>query len=215
MEKGLDCFMTINDKKKKNNRITEKIIIADDDKYIVDSLKKLLIQAGYSVIGTAYDGLELYEKALALEPDIAFVDIEMPVLNGIKATELLKEKCNVKCVIMITSFDDSHYINRAIKAGASGYITKPVNKALVLPTIEGALRNAEKIRKADKEYNRIEKRQKDGVIIQKAKLILMGNKKISEDEAYNYIKAFSERQNTSMVNVSEIIIKNEEKNYEA
>lgn len=207
--------MVNNDKKHADNRHAERVIIADDDKYIVDSLKKLLTQEGYSVVATAFDGLALFEKAKSLKPDIAFVDIEMPILNGIKVTELLKEKCGVKCVIMITSFDDPEYVNGAIEAGASGYITKPVNKALFFPTIEGAMRNVEKIQKADKEFRHMEKRQKDSVIIQKAKLILMGNRNFSEDEAYNYIKAVSERQNTAMVNVSEIIIKNEEKNNEA
>ena len=202
--------MIINEKKT-NRKPAERVIIADDDKYIVDSLKKLLTQEGYSVVATASDGLALFEKAKELKPDIALVDIEMPIIDGIKATELLTDKCGVMCVIMITSFDDPEYVNGAIKAGASGYITKPINKSLVFPTIEGAMRNAEKIQKADKELQHMEKRQKDSLIIQKAKIILMGNKNYSEEEAYKYIKAFSDRKNTSMVNVAEIIIKNEEK----
>ena len=190
----------------KNTRDGLSVIICDDDRFIVSSLKEQLEGSEYQVIGEAANGLDLVRLCEKEKPDIVIVDIEMPVMNGIDATRELVEKNLAKCVILLTSFDDEKYIEGAIETGASGYITKPVEQDVLIPTIESCFRKSEELYEVRKKVQNINKRIETRGIIEKAQLILMENHGMSESDAYGYIRNLSKERNTSMADVAEIII---------
>lgn len=102
-----------------------KIIVADDVEFIRDSLKSILSTNDYDLIGEATEGKELLDMLKFKEPDIIFLDINMPVMDGITALKrIIKEYPKIK-VIMCSAVTDKVIIDSAIAAGASGYITKP------------------------------------------------------------------------------------------
>ena len=112
-----------------------KVIICDDDRFIVSTIKSQLTGSGYEVVGEASNGLDLIRLCEKEKPDIVVVDIEMPVMSGIEATKELTSRDLAKCVVLLTSFDDASYIQGAIDAGASGYLTKPIRSEVLIPTL--------------------------------------------------------------------------------
>lgn len=189
---------------KTNDGLT--IIICDDDRFIVNSIRDQLEGSGYRIIGEASNGLYLIRLCEEEKPDIVVVDIEMPVMSGIEATRELTERNLTKCVILLTSFDDAEYIQGAINAGASGYLTKPIESDVLIPTIESCFRKSEELYEINKKVANINKRIETREIIEKAQLILMEKHNMSEADAYGYIKGLSKERNTSMAEIAEIVI---------
>lgn len=103
------------------------VMIVDDCETTRDYFKKLLNRLDINRISEACDGLEavaLYEKH---KPDIVFMDIAMPKLNGIEAMKVINERNQHTNIIMITSFDDQNVIYEALSSGAKGFVVKPLN----------------------------------------------------------------------------------------
>lgn len=102
-----------------------KIMIADDQQLIRDSLKIILeANKDFSVTDTVANGQEVLESIKKKKPDIILMDVRMPVMDGTVCTKYVKEKYpNIK-VIILTTFDDDDFIFSALKYGASGYLLK-------------------------------------------------------------------------------------------
>ncbi|HEX9757503.1 MAG TPA: response regulator transcription factor [Nitrospiria bacterium] len=100
-----------------------RVLLADDHKIVVEGLRGLL-EPEMELVGTVEDGRALLSAVKHLNPDIVVVDISMPLLNGIDATEQIK-KVNKKIkIIFLTMHPDVTYATRAFQVGASGYVLK-------------------------------------------------------------------------------------------
>ena len=107
-----------------------KVLVADDQRLVREGIASLLnIQEGISVVGTAVDGQEAVEKALALAPDVVLMDVRMPVMDGIAATLQIRRKLPGCQVLMLTTFDDEEYVVKSLQAGATGYLLKDIPAA--------------------------------------------------------------------------------------
>ena len=106
-----------------------KIAIVDDNTFLISTVKeKLSFFDDFSVKFTALNGSELLTKLEANHNlDLILMDIEMPVLNGIESTEIVKNKYPHIKIIMLTTFDNDEHIFNAIKAGADGSLLKEIN----------------------------------------------------------------------------------------
>jgi DNA-binding NarL/FixJ family response regulator len=104
-----------------------RILVVDDQPLMRDGIASLLArQADLRVIGQASHGMEAVEQAQALQPDVILMDIRMPLMDGIHATQaILKSQPQAK-VLMLTTFDDDEYIVASLRAGAVGYILKDI-----------------------------------------------------------------------------------------
>lgn len=182
------------------------VAICDDDRYIVELIREQLGTAGCIVVGEASNGLDLIRLCEKARPDIVIADIEMPVMNGIDAARELTDRDLTKCVIMLTSFDDADYIQGAIDAGASGYLAKPVDPDVLIPTIESCLRKSEQLYEANKKLANINKRIETRGTIEKAQLLLMEQHGLNEADAYAYIKNLSKERGVSMAEIAEIVV---------
>jgi len=101
-----------------------KVFLVDDHPLFLEGLKTLLTIRGIDVAGTACDGMEALEKARALHPEIILMDIQMPRLNGLAATRLIKtEHPDIK-IVMLTMSENDADLFEAIKSGACGYLLK-------------------------------------------------------------------------------------------
>ena len=76
------------------------------------------------MVGTAADGRAAIELAAQTRPDVVLMDVRMPVLDGLRAAELLRERLPECRVLMLTTFDDEEYVVRALRAGTGGYLLK-------------------------------------------------------------------------------------------
>ncbi len=102
-----------------------RVLVVDDQRLIRESIASLLdIQPGIAVVGTAADGRDAVEQALAHRPDVILMDVRMPTMDGIEAVTVLRQRAPDCRVVMLTTFDDEDYVVRALRAGASGYLLK-------------------------------------------------------------------------------------------
>jgi two-component system, NarL family, response regulator NreC len=102
-----------------------RVFLADDHMVVREGLKGLINgQPDMEVVGEAANGREVLESAASLAPDIVVMDISMPEMNGIEATEQLKRASPQIRVIALTVYDDIGYLRQLVKAGASGYVLK-------------------------------------------------------------------------------------------
>ena len=115
-----------------------KILVVDDDVNILDLVQIHLTRAGYQVT-KATDGIEALEKAEESIPDIAIVDVMMPVMDGIEAIALGTLKFPHIKFLVLTVFDDDDKIFKAIQAGASGYLLKDDSATQLIEAITNAI----------------------------------------------------------------------------
>jgi len=102
-----------------------RVLVVDDQRLIRESIASLLdLQPGVTVVGTAADGAEAVDTALALEPDVVLMDVRMPTMDGIEAVGVLARRLPACRVVMLTTFDDEEYVVRALRRGAGGYLLK-------------------------------------------------------------------------------------------
>jgi DNA-binding NarL/FixJ family response regulator len=102
-----------------------RVFVADDHAVLRDGLKALVsAQPDMEIVGEAENGRTTYEKAKELMPDVVLMDISMPELNGVQATELLRKDCPSTRVLVLTAYKDKGYLDRLLKVGAAGFILK-------------------------------------------------------------------------------------------
>lgn len=103
-----------------------KVVVADDQPIICAGFAALLdAQTGIDVVGTAADGAQLLALVETHQPDVALVDVRMPVMDGIEATRLIAA-AHATRVLILTTFDLDEYVFDALRAGASGFLLKDV-----------------------------------------------------------------------------------------
>ena len=100
-----------------------RVLLADDHTLMLGGLTKLL-EPWCEIVGSVTDGRALVEAAAASRPDLAIVDISMPLLNGIEAAQRVKEVSPETKLIFVSMHDATAYVQAAFKAGASGYLLK-------------------------------------------------------------------------------------------
>lgn len=102
-----------------------KLMLADDHAVVRSGLRMLLdAQPDMEIVGEAETGMEAITKTKELRPDVVLMDVEMPGMNGIEATEKIKESVPETAVLALTMYEDDQYFFEMLKAGASGYVPK-------------------------------------------------------------------------------------------
>lgn len=101
-----------------------RIVLAEDHVLVRQGLKSLLDREGYNVVGEGSDGQEALKHVASLQPDIAIMDISMPLMNGINcAREIHRSSPNTKAIVL-TQHDEDEYVSEALDAGVKGYVLK-------------------------------------------------------------------------------------------
>jgi DNA-binding NarL/FixJ family response regulator len=118
-----------------------RVLLVDDQALFREGLETLLsVHKDIQVVGQASNGQEAVEVAARVHPDVALMDVRMPVLNGVRATRLLKQALPQCRVIVLTTFDDDEYVFDALRAGAVGYLLKDVASARLVEAIRATAR---------------------------------------------------------------------------
>jgi DNA-binding NarL/FixJ family response regulator len=117
-----------------------RLLIADDHPLAREGIRTMLAsEAELEVIGEAQDGGEAVNLCRFLEPDLVLMDVRMPELNGLEATQEIKVECPDVKVLILTTFEDLDYLFKAVRAGAAGYVIKDATKRELVEAVRRAL----------------------------------------------------------------------------
>lgn len=119
-----------------------KVLLVDDHPLFMEGLQNLLGAMGIEVVGAAKNGLEAFEKAGTLRPEVILMDVLMPGCNGLEATRLIKAKFPDIRIVMLTASEADEDLFEAVKSGASGYLLKNLNAEELFSMLE-ALKQGE------------------------------------------------------------------------
>jgi two-component system response regulator NreC len=114
-----------------------RILLADDHIVMRTGLRALLDrQPNLEVVGESENGRETVALAASLKPDVVVMDVGMPILNGIEATQTIVTRCPTTAVVILSMHADESYVMRALKAGARGYLLKDSAAADLIGAIQ-------------------------------------------------------------------------------
>jgi DNA-binding NarL/FixJ family response regulator len=116
-----------------------KILICDDQDIITEGLKLILeSQADFSVM-TASDGAQAVDRVAEKQPDLVLMDLKMPIMNGVKATEIIKQRFPAVKVLILTTYGDDDWLFDAIRSGADGFLLKDIPHGELFSAIRGTI----------------------------------------------------------------------------
>lgn len=101
-----------------------RVVLADDHALVRQGLKSLLEREGFQIVAEASDGQEALRYVQMLNPDIAVLDITMPILNGLDAARQMSLSAPKAKAILLTQHDEEQYVSEALDAGVKGYVLK-------------------------------------------------------------------------------------------
>jgi DNA-binding NarL/FixJ family response regulator len=118
-----------------------RVLLADDHALLREGLRGLLdAEPDFEVVGEASDGAEAVEQTNRIMPDLVLMDVDMPVLDGVAATERIKAALPYVTIVMLTVHDADDKLFAAIRAGAQGYLLKDIHGAELIEALRGLAR---------------------------------------------------------------------------
>jgi response regulator NasT len=180
-----------------------RILVAEDETLIRMDLVEMLTEAGYEVIAQATNGEEAIALANEHKPDLAILDVQMPVLDGISAAEKI---IAIAPVLMLTAFSQRELVDRARDAGVMAYVVKPFTISDLVPAIEIAISRHSQMRSLADEVADLHDRLETRKVIDRAKGILMKALNLTEPEAFSWIQRAAMDRRITMKEVAEAVI---------
>lgn len=184
-----------------------KILIADDESLIRQDLKEILIEAGYEVVAEAKDGYHALELAKLALPDLMVMDIKMPNINGLEASEEIQIALNKRIpTVILTAYNQPELIEKAGDIGAFAFLTKPVKPQDLIASIETAKCRAKELDALNKDISDLKEKLEIRKLVEKAKGIIMKKLSLDEPEAMHYLQKKSMNDRIPIKTVAEQII---------
>lgn len=133
------------------------ILIVDDEAIIRNGLKSLLDKdENFNVVGTACDGIEALRMIDQFQPDIVITDINMPNMDGLEMLETIHQADEDIIIILLTGYDFFSYAQRALKAGATDYLLKPISAKVLRETLSKAAEKVKQRKVRQEQFDRFE-----------------------------------------------------------
>jgi response regulator NasT len=180
-----------------------RIVVAEDEALIRMDLVEMLGEAGYLVVAQASDGAEAITLVAEHKPDLAILDVKMPILDGISAAEEIISTCPV---LMLTAFSQRELVDRARDAGVMAYVLKPFTINDLVPAIEIAISRHLQMKSLAAEVADLHERLETRKIIDRAKGILMAALNLTEPQAFSWIQKAAMDRRLTMKEVAQAVI---------
>ncbi|HEY3411675.1 MAG TPA: response regulator [Armatimonadota bacterium] len=165
-------------------------LICEDEDITAMHLRKALESAGYRVVGEAADGKEAIRLANETLPDLILMDVNMPVLSGIKAAEAITAARPVP-IIMVTAYSSEETVNASLEAGAAAYLVKPVTREQLLPAIRIAQARFAMLMEARGEADSLRDMMETRKLIERAKGVVMQRLSLPEQDAFEHLQGLA------------------------
>lgn len=182
------------------------VVVAEDESLIRVDLVEMLTELGYDVVGSAGDGRAAVKLIEQRRPDVALVDIKMPVLDGLTVAEQVN-RLGHTAVVMLTAFSQPELVNRANNAGVMAYLVKPITASDLRPAIELARsRFAERV-SLTTELGELSAALESRKVIERAKGILQKQYGLDEPASFKWLQRAAMDRRMSMVAVAEVVLR--------
>jgi len=182
-----------------------RVLIAEDETIIRLDLKQILERAGLEVCGEARDGGEAVELARTEEPDLAILDVKMPILDGIDAARRILDERPIP-IVMLTAYGQDELVSRAVEAGVFGYLVKPFRETDLLPAIATARARHEELQALREEADSLADALAARKTIERAKGLLMERENLTEEDAFARLRKASQVSGRPLKVVAEAIL---------
>jgi len=183
------------------------ILICDDEPIVRMNLKSMLLELGIDEVLECGNGKKAVEMALASFPDMIFLDVAMPEMDGISAASEIRKKLKIP-MLLLTNCYDSETAKRAAESGIAAFLTKPLRQQDLIPAMEIAVAHCAEVdglkEKIDDLHEVIDNRK----VIEKAKGMLMVKDRLSEADAYRAMQKMAMDKRKSLRQVADGILKN-------
>jgi response regulator NasT len=182
-----------------------RVLICEDEGLTALRLQASITKLGYEVVGEARDGEEAVAKAAQLQPDAILMDIRMPKLDGIAATGQIMQQ-RPTAIVMITAYNERELVDAALRAGASGYLVKPVSDEQIEPALKVALSRFGELSDLRGELTDLKQALEARKLVERAKGIFMRRFQLAEDEAYQRLQKLSRDRRQSLKETAQQVI---------
>lgn len=187
-----------------------RVVIVDDEPITRFDIRDILQGAGYEVVGEAADGFEVIEICKKTRPDVVLMDIQMPILDGLKAGKKIIQDNTASSIVFLSAYSDIENTTKAKNLGAIGYLVKPLDEKSLIPTLEMSIARGKETQDLMAQVEKLKTKLDERKIIEKAKGILSKENGLSEAEAYQTIRKLSMDKRCPMSEIAELIVINDE-----
>jgi response regulator NasT len=184
------------------------VVIIDDSPGSRATLGGALRRLGFEVIGEGASGAEAVHLAQKLKPDVLFLAVGLPDMDGLTVAAHILETLPIP-ILILSSHLDQELIRRAKEGGVMAYLPKPLREEELLPAIELAISRFEEFNALRKENADLKRILEDRKLIERAKGILMERERISEQQAFARIQKTSMNTRRSMAEIAQAILLSE------
>jgi response regulator NasT len=184
------------------------VVIIDDSLKSCATLGAALQRLGFKVVGEGSSGSEAIRLAQALKPDVLFLAVGLPDMDGLTVAAHILETLPLP-ILILSSHLDQELIQRAKEAGVMAYLLKPLREEELLPAIELAISRFEEFNALRKENADLRRILEDRKLIERAKGILMERERISEQQAFARIQRTSMNTRRSMAEIAQAVLLSE------
>lgn len=185
-----------------------RVIIAEDEALIRMDLREMLLEEGHEVVGEASDGASVVALVRELGPDVVFMDIEMPGMNGLDAACIISAE-QLAPVVIVTAFSQGAYVERACDAGAMAYLVKPFAKADVVPAMHLAVSRFAEARQLAEEVQDLKERLTTRALVERAKAVFT-ERGMSEPDAFRRLQKTAMDRRLTLREVAQAVLLAEE-----
>lgn len=182
-----------------------RILVAEDESLIRLDLVEMLGELGYDVVAQVGDGQSAVDRAGELRPDVCFLDVAMPMRDGLSAAEEIISS-RYSAVVMVTAFSQQDMIGRAASAGVMGYLVKPFTKADLAPAIEMAAARWQQMRDLEGEIDDLSERLAARDTVERAKARLQADHGITESEAFALLRRQAMDSRVTLAEVAALVL---------
>jgi len=182
-----------------------RIVVVEDESIIRMDLVETLRELGYLVVGEAGDGAAGIEVVRATNPDLVFMDVNMPVMDGITATRAIVGE-DLAAVVMVTAYAQRSVVDEAVAAGAAGYIVKPFSSSDLAPAIEVAVAQRLQLRALRGQVASLAGRAQSRSLVEQAVAVLGESQGLGEPEAYALLRRAAMDQRVTLPEAAALIL---------
>ncbi len=183
----------------------ERVILADSDIQWRKTVKAIITQAGFSVVGEAEDGLNALKQVRSRQPDLLIIEAMGQGMSGLEVARLLYED-KLAPVVVFASLINNEILEKAKEAHAAALLAKTVDEVNLLAVIEIALTNYQELIRLENQVKELKETLETRKAIERAKGILMETIGLTEAEAFKRMQKQSMNKRISMRQLAEAII---------